>query len=223
MDDAWDWSILAGFAAVLSGAAIAYAIQMRAERRYPAAWIWFMLTPTPLTAWTLVWAIMGSPPDGWRRAISILVGAVAGAAILLGATERWHGRVQAQPPTNQPGGNMTNGSDQRPSPGASGNFNINQQGGNSYQTYINQAPEKLRFTDALGAELLTKIPKDKPISVVATGSASDLSVGQQIYNFLITNGYQVPLTTVGVLVPPLDRPLTRNAAASVLTVAPSVR
>jgi hypothetical protein len=120
---------------------------------------------------------------------------------------------------------MTNNPDQPPTlpSGASGNFNFDQKGGTTNQTYINQAPPKLSFTPALGAELLTKIPKDKPITVEGVGSPSDWAVTRQIADFLVANGYQITLNLIGVSVPIPDHTLAWNAAFHVLTVAPSVR
>lgn len=110
-----------------------------------------------------------------------------------------------------------------PPPGATGNFNYNQQGGVTNQTYINEAPPKLSFSDALGAELLSKIPKDKPINLMIVGSNSDAEVGMQIANFLTTNGYKVQISRIGMLVPPPDHPLTWVASSSSLIVAASIR
>ncbi|WP_146101829.1 hypothetical protein [Rhodopila globiformis] len=107
--------------------------------------------------------------------------------------------------------------------GASGNFNFNQSGGVVNQTYINQAPGKLEFSDALGTELLAKIPKGKPITVIVTGSRSDIQIGHQINNFLVANGYQTRFSIIGMMIPQPDRPITWDAATSELVVAPSVR
>jgi hypothetical protein len=108
-------------------------------------------------------------------------------------------------------------------PAPSGNFNINQQGGVNSQTYINQAPERLKLTDALETELLANIPKDKAIKLIVAGSNSDADVGIQIGNFLRANGYSVGISHVGILIPAPDHPLTWVAATSTLIVAPSAR
>jgi hypothetical protein len=123
-----------------------------------------------------------------------------------------HGIVLAQAPSSP-----------TPPPGASGNFNYNQQGGVANQTYINQAPPKLTFSDALGAELLAKLPKDKPINLMVVGSNSDAAVGMQIADFLTANRYKVQISRIGVLVPPPDHPLTWVAASSSLIIAANVR
>ena len=106
--------------------------------------------------------------------------------------------------------------------GASGNFNFNQQGGTVNQTYVNQAPPKLKFTEALGAEVVAKLPRDKPIRVAAVGSKADQAVGVEFANFLQSRGYTVTLALIGIMGPPPDHPLTWDADASQLIVAPGV-
>jgi hypothetical protein len=179
-----------------------------------------MLSPIPLAAWTFSWVLMAHPSDGWRRTIAIIVGGMVGAAVFLGAAELWHGQVAAQPADNQHGETMTRAIGQ---PGASGNFNLSQQGGNNYQTYINQVPEKLKLTDSLRAKLLAKLPRDKTITVQAVGSQSDQMVGKQISDFLAANGYRVVLNRIGVISPPPNSAIAWNANGAELTVAPSVR
>ncbi len=129
--------------------------------------------------------------------------------------------ADAQQPAT--GGSVTSGPNDIP-PGASGNFNLGQSGGNNYQLYINQAPQKLKFTAALGAQLLARIPKDKPMTIDCVGSKSDLTVADQIISFLVQNGYDArpgSLTT-GIINPAPERPLTWDVATSTLTVAPNV-
>ncbi len=86
-----------------------------------------------------------------------------------------------------------------------------------------QAPPKLTFSDALGAELLAKIPNDKRISVRTVGSGSDQAVGTQVVAFLLANGYEVNHHSIGMLVPPPDKPLSWDPEGLTLTVAPSAR
>jgi hypothetical protein len=101
-----------------------------------------------------------------------LAGGALGAAIFI-----WGGYIaheitaSAQAPRAPQAGGVPPSADQLPPvpSGASGNFNFNQQGGTNYQFYVNPAPQKLAFTDALGAELPAKIPIDKPITVEAVG------------------------------------------------------
>jgi hypothetical protein len=98
MDDAWGWGILFTVAALLSGACVPMAIQMRAEQKYQTAWVWVMASSLPLVIWTVMWVEMSNPTDGWRRAVSLIVGGIAGATLFVGATELWHQRAQAQQP-----------------------------------------------------------------------------------------------------------------------------
>jgi len=219
MDDAWGWGILLAIALALSGAMSGYTPMLLDRSSKLGMWC-IISAPLPLVVWDLMWVVMANPPDSWRRILSILIGAIAGAAILFGASEMWH-NAQAQPsPTTQGSSTLTN--DQSPS-GASGNFNFGQQGGNNYQVYVNQNQGKLQFTDDVANQLLSAIPKDKPLTVLAVGSQSDIAVGQQILEFLHSNGYQARMETFGMLIPPPDGPLTWNPKTSVLTVAPSAR
>ena len=108
-------------------------------------------------------------------------------------------------------------------PNASGNFNFDQRGGTVNQTYINQAQPRLRLTDALKGNLLSRIPKDKKINVQVIGSTSDIQVGIQINEFLKSKGYSTDLMTVGMRIPPPDHALSWEPGNSTLVIAPSVR
>ena len=110
----------------------------------------------------------------------------------------------------------------QPPPSINGNCN-NFGNHNTNCNTFNFGPQKLQFTDALGAVLLAKLPKENGIDILAVGSPSDWNVGQQIYDFLKSNGYQVSIQRAGVLAPPPDGPLVWNTQNSVLTVAPSAR
>jgi hypothetical protein len=226
MDDAWGWAILFGLATLVSGYFFAGSIQMRVEQRYSTAWALLILASVPLAVWTFTWTIMASPPDGWRRTFSVLIGAIVGAVVTLGSTELLRGPAKAQSPTPSvqeiP---MSNDKSPFQSFSGSGNFSINQQGGSINQTYINQVPEKLKFTAALGSELLTKIGKEKPVKIMAVGSSSDRNVGEQIGKFLHENGYVVTVMSIGVMGPPPEQPITLTELPSEwrLIVAPGVR
>ena len=81
------------------------------------------------------------------------------------------------------------------------------------------------FTEAMGEELLGKIPKDKPVKMVIVGSEADQQVGRQMFQFLTQHGYAVEITMrTGALVPPPDGPFTfqLTEASTLITVAPSI-
>jgi hypothetical protein len=103
------------------------------------------------------------------------------------------------------------------------NGNCNNIGSNNFNcNTLNVVPQKLRFTDAVGEQLLSTIPKGL-VNVQAVGSLSDQNVGFQIANFLKSHGYFVQISRIGQMMPPPDRPLMWDAASATLTVAPSVR
>ncbi len=83
MDDAWFWAAILGLAAMASGM-IPFLVPQR-------AWA-LVIAPLPLVAWVLMWSLMQSPPDQYRRPLAILIGAVAGGLIMYGATELLHGK-----------------------------------------------------------------------------------------------------------------------------------
>ena len=80
----------------------AYTMPPRKEsmswQKYQTAWVWVMASSLPLVIWTVMWVEMSNPTDGWRRAVSLIVGGIAGATLFVGATELWHQRAQAQQP-----------------------------------------------------------------------------------------------------------------------------
>ncbi len=112
-----------------------------------------------------------------------------------------------------------------PSVAGSGNFSVNQQGGTVNQTYINQQMQRLKFSEQLGRDLMSKIPRDKPVYITAVGSPSDLQVGADFADFFRANGYKVAYMSVGMLFPQPERQLTlvEHPDAFAITVAPSVR
>jgi hypothetical protein len=205
------------------GGALRQAFQALEAKRYRSMWAWYSWAFLSSGIFGLVWAANGDPSVLARNIILGVAGAALGGSVAIWAGYAVHDMAAySQQPT--PGASMSDESKQPSStPNQSGNFNSNQQGGVTNQTYINQAPEKLKFTDALGAELLARLPKDKPITIRAVGSQSDQMVGIQIANFLKSNGYHIMIGLYGGISPPPDHPLTWNAIALELTVAPSVR
>jgi hypothetical protein len=113
----------------------------------------------------------------WRAVVKYVGFFTFGGLLFAGLPEAaryWHGGAFAEGEKIIPIGQNSI------PPGMSGNFNFNQQGGTNYQTYINQLPPKLSLTAQVEQELLANLPKDKPITIIATGSLSDLQVGVQI-------------------------------------------
>ena len=202
------------------------ALEMRKSHDYRSSWAWAFWAALPPSVFALL-SFSGGSSDLTARNITLgVMGAIMGSSVLI-----WAGYAMQRLPT-QPQSPPHQGipmPENKPAipqiSTGSGNFSINQQGGSLTQNYINQVPEKLKFTDALCTELLAKIGKDKPLRIIAVGSSSDQIVGQQINTFLRANGYETSLMTVGVMGPPPDQALTLSEFpnARQLVVAPSIR
>jgi hypothetical protein len=205
-----------------------HALAMRREGKFRNSWgaACIATLPALIPVIWLTWDLE-LPPD-MRNIIRGFLGAVGGVALAIWLGYLWDDwRAKAQPP-----GGSTPMSD-KPSPpsGPSGNSGIVApnnsgiitQGQTGNNTVINQAPGKLQFSDALGAELLAKIPNNKLINLMAVGSPSDQNVGLQIAKFLQAHGYQLSISIIGMMAPPPDRTLVWDAARSELIVAPSAR
>jgi hypothetical protein len=103
-------------------------------------------------------------------------------------------------------------------------YSYGQQGGITAGT-VNVAPLRLAFTDALGQELLAKIPdKSKQVVLTSIGNSNaDQEVGWKIRGFLEQNGYKVTHNIIGMTSSLPDRPITldEDASSYTLVVAPS--
>ena len=64
---------------------------------------------------------------------------------------------------------------------------------------------KLAFDTTTADQLVRKLPKDKPIDVVAVGSTADWEVVGQYAEYLKTKGFKVTLSRMGKVVPPPDQ------------------
>ena len=63
---------------------------------------------------------------------------------------------------------------------------------------INNAPS-LAFDPAIADQLVGKLPRGKPIDVVAVGSPADWGVASHYAGYLKTKGFEVTLTKVGMV------------------------
>jgi hypothetical protein len=80
------------------------------------------------------------------------------------------------------------------------------------------------LTPEIKTQLLANLPKASAITVSVIGTTNyDQTVGRQFYDFLIANGYQATIETIGMAIPMPDGPLSWNPNARTLIVAPSVR
>ncbi len=116
MDAAWTWGILAAIAFTVASAVFGVAPGI-IDRTPKFGWWLLTLSPLPLVVWNILWFIMADPPDGTRRSITLAIGAIAGAVILLGVSELLHGQPSSKSdgpmstkPTSPPSINAPNNS-----------------------------------------------------------------------------------------------------------------
>jgi hypothetical protein len=86
-------------------------------------------------------------------------------------------------------------------------------------------PTKLVFEPAIAEELVRKIPPGRPIRLMSVGSAGDQAVATQYQQFLQSHGFQIERTTIGMMAPPPDHPISIQDGGNLVTVliAPSAR
>lgn len=77
---------------------------------------------------------------------------------------------------------------------------------------INNAPS-LAFDPAIADQLVGKLPRGKPIDVVAVGSPADWGVASHYAEYLKTKGFEVTLTKVGMVSPPPDQKIKISDAS----------
>jgi hypothetical protein len=160
MDEAWTWAMVGTIASLVSGSLVSVA-PSAINRAPKLGWWLVVLAPLPLVIWDLLWVIMGNPPEHIRRALSLTIGALAGAVMLLGATEMLKRPANAQPEVapGQPSvaGYSGNGNTNAPNnngiiaPNNSGIIAPNSQGsiftqGQHGDNYLNKDPRSWGFT-----------------------------------------------------------------------------
>jgi len=68
----------------------------------------------------------------------------------------------------------------------------------------NIAPS-LAFDRSIADQMVGKLPRGKPIDVVAVGSPADWGVADQYAEYLKIKGFKVTLSRMGMVVPPPDQ------------------
>jgi hypothetical protein len=169
-------------------------LKMRDDKRVLVELLWYAGGLLPLAGVCLIWVSMGDQPVMPQRIILFILGAAIGGIGLLAAGE-WLRPATAQP---IPGGpSVTNN-------GPSINT-TNQSGGTNT---INVGPTRLQFDPGLADQLIARLPAGKPIDVVGVGSQTDQGIAGQYAQYLQSKGFNVTLTTIGVMGPPPDHKIT---------------
>jgi hypothetical protein len=84
---------------------------------------------------------------------------------------------------------------------------------NAATNTLNQSgsTNKLEFDHAIADQLVGKLPKGKPIDVVAVGSPADWEVVGQYAEYLKTKGFKVTLLKIGMVSPAPDQKIQVGA------------
>ena len=182
-------------------------LKMRDDKRAIAGLLWYAGGLIPLMGVCLLWAGMEGQALLPQRIALFVVGAALGgiALLMLGEYIRPTAAQQTAP-------GMTNG----PS------INTwNQSGGTNT---INIGPTKLTFQPAIANELVSKLPRGKPVSLVSVGSSADQLVANEYQVFLQSQGFTVVRSVIGMMAPPPDHKIAIgdvNAAQVTVIIAPS--
>ena len=168
MDEAWTWGMVAAIAILITGSMIGVAPSV-IDRAPKLGWWLVVVAPLPLVIWDILWVIMVNPPDNTRRALSLIIGALAGAVMLFGVTEMLKRPASAQ--TVTPGQPSVSGNGNTNAPNNSGIIAPNSPGsiitqGQHGDNYLNKDPRSWGFAqqqwDAFKGALA---PSDHPIVV----------------------------------------------------------
>jgi len=175
---------------------------MRLEKRYKPALICFMLGMVPLLAMDIAWVSVTVEHLGMRLVVSGLIGAFAGAFLLIAATESLRSLVtgaEAGPSPAAPAPAHTSDTKlaQTPLPGTnSGIITFGQSGGSN--TVYNG--ERLA---TIGPETVAKIKDHIPAGSTVTiikmmNDAPSSQMEQQFKTILLDNGYKIGGSGIGL-------------------------
>jgi hypothetical protein len=192
MDDAWLWGILFAIAAMIAPVTASMAPTL-IDRSPRGAWWCIILAPAPLIAWNIAWVVMSNPPDNIRRTATVVIGAVAGALILLGVTEllRRPADAQQRPQPKSTEILMSQSSDLSPpvNTGPESIVTFGQSGG------VNTVYNGERLAD-LGSDALlfvkTKIPEGSKIIMLRNVNDSPTAeMEKRLTKLLVDGGYKM--------------------------------
>jgi hypothetical protein len=85
------------------------------------------------------------------------------------------------------------------------------------------SPPRLAFDPAIARDLIGRLAPGKKVDLKTIGSASDQTVASQYQEAIQRAGFQIDRTTIGMMAPPPDHPITVIDGSAVVTVliAPS--
>ncbi len=80
------------------------------------------------------------------------------------------------------------------------------------------APQRLAFDPAIARELVGRLAPGKKVDLKTVGSATDQAIASQYQEAIQRAGFEVQRTTIGMLLPPPDHPITVMDGPGVVTV-----
>lgn len=210
------------FAGVIAAASFARALSVRAESHFSEL-LWYSIGSLAMLGGALIWLSLEPIVRGQHKLILAILGAVSGISIALLAGEWIAPSTKEEkivsdtrnPPAAMPA--------PPPAPTVQNVTSHNQSGGITAGTVI-LTPQRLQFSNALGNDLLQKMPVRKNVILEGIGGAADQQVAVQFHEFLLANGYSVSRSQIGGRSPPPDHRISLRDTpdAYILTVAPSV-
>jgi hypothetical protein len=186
------------------------AVQMGKEGRHFAQYVWYTIGLSAVGLVLLGWAQSGDQFLAAQRILLFVVGAMIGGCALVAAGE-WlrPSQALAQTPAGAP---MTTGP----------TINTwNQSGGINT---INVGPTRLPFDPSIAADLVSRLPAGKPLTVITVGSNTDQVIGAEYVKFLKDKGFAVTWNSAGMYAPPPDHKITiqnLDAPQVMVIIAPS--
>ena len=187
--------------------------KMREEKRIWPELLWYAGGLVPLAAVTIIWTAMENQVVP-QRILLIAIGAALGglAFFMLGEVIRPSVAASATP-------GETVVSQNAPT------INTwNQSGGTNTIIIGTPTPPRLAFDQAIANDLVSKLPKGKPIMFQAIGYDEDQAVANQYFEFLKARGFNIPeRNIIGAYFPPPTEKISvlDEGARVVVTVAPS--
>lgn len=186
-------------------------LKMRDANRDAAEWTWYALGLGALAATSLLW-VSTEPEMVWQQRILLgVIGAIFGGAAFIAAGEWARPKtMNAQTDSSPSPAHAEPSSKTNPPINIAGNnniFSLGQSGGITAGTVnVGLTPRSLsqpRF-DGLKKQILSSLPKDKPVTVVAVmGDTEAFSFADEILKYLKENGFDANGVDQAVFIQPI--------------------